>query len=841
MTGFWNKKSEEVLAELKTSASGLSEQEAKNRLSIYGRNYLPKREKKEFITILISQFKNPLIAILIFAAFIALFTGDRGDAIIILLILLLNSLLGFFQEYKSEKALEELISYVTFTAKVIRNNQIIPIDSTELVLGDIVLLELGDRVPVDLRIIQSEELAINESVITGESYPVHKITSPIDIEKPLPQNMKNIAFMGTIVSDGRGIGVVIATGDDTHLGKTAAFFRADVPESVFQKNIRKFGNFLLKVIIVGIIIIFFINALVGRSIFDSLLFSLALAVGIIPESLPIIITITLSRGALSMSKKGVIVKKLVSIEDLGNIDVICTDKTGTLTESKIELHDYYDLNSKQNEKVLEYATLCSSVFHRKHHILGNPIDLAIVNRAKHINLSDYKKIAYLPFDYERRRMSVVVRSDKILMIIKGSHEAILAKCSSAVVNGNIVDINTIKREVNAKLEEFLNNGYRLVCLAFKEIEQKETYSKEDEKDLILFGFLTFIDPLKKTAPSVVKSLEKLGVSIKILTGDDPILTKKVAEDVGLRSNTILLGLEIDSMTDEQLRLKVDSTTIFARITPSHKFRIISALKDNGHIVGFLGDGVNDAPALRESDVGISVNTGSDVSKDAADIILTRKSLRVLEDGIKHGREIFGNVTKYILNTISANIGNMITLGITSVFLPFFPLLPSQILLANFISDAPLLTISTDKVDVEELKKPKRWNIKYISRFAFVFGGISVIFDFITIMFLIFWLKAGALLFRTGWFLESVFSEILVTFAIRTRRPFYKSRPSNLLLITSIITVIITFLLIYSSKEIADIFSFTSLPYWFLGIIILILILYFLIAETIKYSFNKYFS
>lgn len=832
----------QILKELESSETGLSAEKAAKRLRLYGRNDIPRREKRPFIHVLTAQFRNPLTLILILASVIAYLMGDATEAVIILCIVLFNTMLGFVQEYKSEKALQELIKYVSFTAKVMRDGKLTQVDSRDLVLGDVVFLEAGDRVPADLRVIQSDGLSIDESVITGESNPVHKTVDVVAVGKLLPQDMKNIAFMGTIVVDGRGTGVVVATSDKTFFGKTAAYLKAEVPEADFQKNIRKFGGLLLKFMLVGVVAIFVLNRLLGKDMLDSILFSLALAVGLIPESLPIIITITLSRGALHMTKKGVIVKKLASIEDLGNVDVICTDKTGTLTESKITMRGFMDLEWKENLQVLKYASFCSSVVKRKHHMSGNPIDLSIIEKAKQIKVyEEHTKEAEFPFDYERKRTSVVVKaaSGKTLLIAKGSSDAIMSVCFKALICGELKDIGDVKERIVEKLIGIANSGHRTVGVAFKEIEGgRKTHSKEDEKDMILFGFLTFFDPPKKTAKAALKSLEKLRVQIKVLTGDNPLVAKKVAEEVGLSNTETMLGSEIDSLSDDQLKERIDSVGIFARVTPAHKFRIISALKSKGHIVGFLGDGVNDAPALREADVGISVDGGTDVSKDAADIILTRKSLRVLEEGIRSGREVFGNVTKYILNTISANVGNMITLGATSLFLPFFPLLPSQILLANLVSDAPLLTISTDKVDAEELRRPRRWSIKYIRDFALLFGSISVLFDLITILGLVFVLKAGDMLFRTGWFLESVLSEIVVTFAIRTHRSFYKSRPSNLLLITSIVSIPLTLGLIYS--PLARYFSFTPLPLWFLGVIFGIVIAYFAIAEAVKKHFNRKF-
>lgn len=828
-----------VFREVGSSENGLSSAEALRRLKTDGRNDIPRREKRLALEILLEQVKSPLILILAAASVVSYLMGDVTEALIILAIVVVNSVLGFFQEYKSEKALGELIKYVSFNARVMRDGRLASVDTRDVSVGDVVLLEAGDRVPADMRMFSSEELSVDESVITGESNPVHKVVEPVKAENPLPQDMRNIAFMGTMAVDGRGKGVVVATAERTFFGRTAAYLKAEVPEAEFQRGVREFGNMLLKFITAGVVVILLSNYLLGRSFISSVLFSLALAVGIIPESLPIIITITLSRGALHMSRKGVVVKRLASIEDLGNVDVICTDKTGTLTESKITLNSYVGLDWQENPDVLKYASYSSSAVKCRHHVSGNPIDLAIIEQARQLRIREAFRREEFPFDYQRKRASAVVRDGgKMVLSAKGAPDAVLAACSNALVDGTIVRLQDVERQVIEKIDALSTDGYRTVGVAIKEIQHAGPYSESDECEMTLIGFLTFSDPPKKTAQAAITSFENLGIRIKVITGDNPLVAKKIAQDVGLKNTETMLGSEIDALSDEQLQAHADDVGIFAKVTPAHKFRIIAALKARGHIVGFLGDGVNDAPALREADVGISVNTGTDVSKDAADIILTHKSLRVLEEGVRSGREVFGNVTKYILNTVSANVGNMATLGITSLFLPFFPLLPSQILLANLISDAPLLTISSDKVDREELRRPRKWDMSYISTFTLIFGSVSVLFDLVTIILLVSVLKAGDILFRTGWFLESVLSEITVTFAIRTHKPFYKSRPSNLLIATSIAAAALTILLIYS--PLASYFSFTKLPTWFLAVIIAITLAYFTLAEIVKRHFMRVF-
>ncbi|MCW1310131.1 MAG: magnesium-translocating P-type ATPase, partial [Candidatus Nanoarchaeia archaeon] len=745
---------------------------------------------------------------------------------------------------KSEKAIDKLLKYISYKAKVIRDGKVIEVDTRNLVIGDVVIISVGDIVPADLLLISADDLYVNESILTGESYPVRKIG--VSNKSNLASfNIKNIAFMGTNVTEGLGKGIVVATGKNTEFAKIATMLEVKVPESDFQKNIRKFGDFLLKIVLIGTFIIFLLNSLLGRDIFDSFLFALALAVGIVPESLPIIVTITLSNGALFLAKKKVVVKKLISIEDLGNMDVLCTDKTGTLTESRIKLQEFIDVDEQPNEDLVIYSLLCNSAILHKNKVTGNPIDVAIWEYAKIWKypikrIVSYEKIEEIPFDHKRKRMSTVVKQGgKYLLIAKGAPESVLEISKYALSKGKKQSINKCIEKIKRIYQDFSKRGYRVISVAIKEIEKKDDYSIKDEKDLIFLGFLVFIDPPKKTAREALFALHKLGVQVKILTGDSDLVAKEVASKVGLkvRDEEIILGHEIEKMNKEELRKVVEEKFIFARVTPEQKYRIILALHDNGHVVGYLGDGVNDAPALRAADVGISVDTGVDVAKDAADIIILKKSLMVIADGIAEGRKIFGNIMKYILNTISANIGNMTTVGIASVILNFIPLLPSQILLTNFLSDMPLLSISTDNVDEEELMRPKRMSIKLISKFSIIFGGISVLFDILTLGLLKYVFLVKEAMLRTGWFIESCLSEILITFAIRTRKKFYESKPSKILLYVSVIIAVLTVCIVYSPLNI--LFEFLPLPIHFLITIFIILLSYFLMAEVVKlYVYKK---
>jgi Mg2+-importing ATPase len=842
---YWAKTSEEAIREFSSSENGLDEKEVGERLAKFGLNNIPVRKKKPAISLLISQIKDVLIIALTIASAISLFTGGVEEAVAILVIVVINISLGFIQEYKSEKSLQTLIKYITYKTKVLRRGEEKEVDAKYIVPGDIVFLETGDRVPADLRLLETDELEIDESIVTGESYPAHKISSPIAAKDLAPQKMKNIAFMGTLVVNGKGKGIVVSTAMESTFGKVVGFLKTEEPETNYQKNIRKFGSFLIKGITIGIVFIFIVNALTGflsnsltaERILDSALFSLALAVGIIPESLPIIITIGLSRGAALMSKKGVIVKKLSSIEDLGNMDVFCSDKTGTLTENKITLIDYLDLDKNKDDSLLQLAAACTSTVQTTKAVTGNPLDVALTEYVKQKSMLDSvgERVELIPFDYSRRRMSVIIkRNNKHLLICKGAPESIIQVSSRMKINGETRQLDSAKAEELA--ENLFRKGYRVISVATKDVEKKLDYSKDEENNLTLLGFLCLKDPLKATAKESISQFRKLGVEVKILTGDNPTVTKTIVEDVGLEAREILTGENVDAMSDDQLEKAAEKANVFARLTPEHKARIVSLLSKHGHVTGFLGDGVNDAPALRYADIGISVDSGVDIAKEAADIILTQPSLDIISGGIIEGRTTFSNTTKYILNTISANVGNMATLAIISVVLNFLPMLPIQVLLTNLISDGPLLSISTDKVDEGELTRPRNWDIKLIGRFARFFGGISSVFDFVTISLTLILVGSNIALFRTCWFIESTLSEIIVTFAIRTRMRFYKSMPSKILLLSSVVFGLLTVLLPYS--PLSTVFEFFPPTPFLLSLIFGILLLYFIVVEIMKHFFHE---
>jgi Mg2+-importing ATPase len=838
---YWKLQKDELIRELNSSAMGLDDTEAARRLDEYGLNEIPSIERRTSFRIFATQFKNPLVYVLVFASAIAGFLGEMPEAIIIVAIVLANAMLGFALEHRSERAVDALRKYLSYTAIVVRSGKKLVINTSKLVPGDVVHLAIGDVVPADIRLLDADEFQTDESVLTGESTSVDKNTTPVALDKPLPHQLSNIALTGSTVTNGSGVGLVVGTGRKTYFGHIASSLSLLPPKTDFQKNIASFGSFLVKVILLLTAFVFLVNSVLGHGVLQSLLFSLALAVGIIPEALPVVITVGLSEGALRLVKKKVVVKRLESIEDMGNIDVLCTDKTGTLTQNKIKVQDIVDPNDHSDPELIKYALLCNSAVVQGDRVLGNPIDVAIWEYARdkgfdETNLKAFACIREIPFGFNRRRMSAVFESgDHRLLVSKGAPESILDVSTAVGDEIEAQPMLKVSTRVNSLIGKYSQTGNRLIALSLKEIEKKSDYSVADEQGLKFVGLVVLSDPLKEDAAPAISKLKLLGIKLKILSGDDPVVTADVCRRLGIDfRGRVLTGGDVEKLQESELRQAVEENDVFGRVTPEQKYAIVSALKKNGHVTGFLGDGVNDAPALKLADAGISVESGVQVAKEASSIILLEKSLGTIADGVAEGRKAFGNMIKYIMNTISANLGNMFTLAVGSLFLPFIPLLPSQILLTNLLSDAPLLTISTDNLDEEGLRTPKKWNIALIAKFALFFGLISSIFDFVTISSLIYLLHAGPELFRTGWFIESVISEILVTFSIRTRRKFYESRPSNLMIAASIIMASMTLVIVYSPLGLF--LELVKPPLWFLGLIFGILGCYFLLVEGLKHLF-----
>ena len=848
--------SAEVFKRLQTSEQGLSEQEVKVRLKTHGYNELP-TQTLTWLQVLARQFKNPIFVILIACAVVAGLYSELKQSVIILSMIALSIILGFYNEYKAEKIVIDLRRNVSIKAVVTRDGKPSEIDSRLLVPGDLVSVYVGDIVPADLRVVECKYLQANEAVLTGESFPIEKTSEGLNLQNPTPHQLMNYQFMGTVVVNGSGKGVVVSTGKNTEFGAISKTLARTHPETEFQKGVRQYGNMLLTLTAALAVGIFGLNAIIGRSLIDALLFALAVAIGLVPELMPAIVTISLSQGARRMAKLRVVVKRLVSIEDFGNMDVLCTDKTGTLTEGRIVLNDCASIHGKEDPLVLTYSLLCNAAVVGEK-ISGNPMDVAIWQHAMEKGAKEdarnYTKVDEIPFDYQRRMMSVVVRNNgEHTLITKGAPESVLSNCTYVEMESRKEPIDTtLHLSINDKFLNLSHLGYRVIAVAYKDVDTKTAYSAEDESDLTLLGFLTFTDPPKKDVTSALANLNEMGVNTKVLTGDNELVARKICDDLNVPVKRVIGGSELTQMSSTEIKAAVEETTIFARITPEQKLDIIKALKANGHVVGFMGDGVNDAPALYEADVGISVDTAVDVSKDAADIVLLDKDLLVLANGITEGRKIFGNTTKYILMGTSSNFGNMFSAAAASIFLPFLPMLPMQILFMNLLYDVANITLPTDNVDEEYTKWPKRWDISFVRKYTLFFGPFSSLYDFLTfgIMLFIFGTFAAAnlsptspeflkfaSLFQSGWFVESFWTEVLVMFVIRTRRiPFLTSRPGKWLTVLTLSCI--AFGTVLPFTILGDFLGFTALPaeYWVL--LVLMVATYLLLVDAGKVFFYK---
>jgi len=837
---YWSMELSEAYEALGSGMDGLSELEAQHRLEAYGRNELP-QEAFSGLRVFLRQFNNPIFVILGAAAIIAGIFADVSQSVAIAIMIALSVTLGFLNEYRAEKTVQDLRRDVSVKAVVTRDGRVLDMDAALVVPGDVVSLYVGDIVPADMRILEAKELQLNESILTGESFPVEKTTAPLKLERATPQQLTNCLFMGTVVAHGTGKGLVIRTGKNTEFGSISKTLARPHPETEFQIGVRKYGNMLVTLTLFLATGIFVLNALVGHPVVDSLLFSLAIAIGLVPELMPAIVTITLSQGARKMADSRVVVKRLVSIEDFGNMDVLCTDKTGTLTEGNIVLDSYRSLDGLDDPKVLCHALLCNSAAVGER-VVGNPMDSAVWKYALSNGESDcvkpYNILDTIPFDYERRMMSVAAEKDgDVLFITKGAPESVLARCTRQEVKGNEEPIDRALDSIKTRISEYSKAGYRVLAIAYRPIEKRASYSADDEKELVLQGFLSFTDPPKKDARQAIDKLMEMGVSSKILTGDNELVSVKICEDINVPVKKVVTGANMTRMSSNELRDAVEEATIFARITPEQKLEIIKALRANGHIVGFMGDGVNDAPALYESDVGISVDSAVDVSKDAADIVLLEKDLLVLSKGIEEGRKIFGNTIKYILMGTSSNFGNMFSAAFASVFLPFLPMLPMQILFMNLLYDISNFTLPTDNVDEEYIQRPKRWNIDFVRKYTLFFGPFSSLYDFLTYGIMLFIFAASPSLFQSGWFVESFWTEVLVIFVIRTRRiPFFTSRPGKWLTVLTIAAV--AFGTIVPFTPLGGFLGFAPLPGEYWALMVLMVATYLLLVDAGKVFFYR---
>jgi Mg2+-importing ATPase len=824
-----------LLTQFHASLGGLSDEEAQRRLEEYGYNEPAKKKKRTAVVQLLSKFTNPLVIVLLIIAGISIFFNETLDAILVLLMAIISVFLSFFQEYRAGKEAERLSEMVRTTATVYRNGKSREVKIREIVPGDIVDLFAGDMIPADLRIISGKDLFINQASLTGESYPAEKTSEPLQPKGYSPMNLTNIAFMGSTVVSGTALGLVLNTGLSTQFGEISRRLTTIRTETGFDKGIRSFTWVMIRFMLLLVVIIFAINAILKGNLLEALLFSLAVAVGLTPEMLPMLVAINLSKGAITMAKKKVIVKRLNSIQNFGAMDVLCTDKTGTLTLDKIVLEVHCDVSGNDDEEVLRLAYINS--FYQTG--LKNLLDRAVLNHEK-LLITQYKKIDEIPFDFSRKIMSVVVEEDRHhRLIAKGAPEEIFMRCSKYESNGMIMEMNeTVLQDLKQAYDRLSLEGFRVLAVAYKVFtEKKNVYSRDDENSLILKGYVAFLDPPKPTAKKAIDVLKKLGINLKVLTGDNEFVTKKICSQVGLDVSDVYTGDMLDKITDEELREVVETTVVFVRLSPLQKERIIHALHTNNHIVGYLGDGINDAPALKAADVGISVDNAVDIARYSADIILREKRLSVLGDGVVEGRKTFGNIVKYIKMGSSSNLGNMISMTGASIFLPFLPMAPIQILLNNFLYDISQTSIPTDSVDSEYLEKPRQWNVSLIKQFMILLGPISSVFDFATFGVLLFVFHASETMFHTCWFLESLCTQTLVIHVIRTAKvPFVQSRSSTLLIFTSALIIVIGLLLPFS--PLAEPFGFIAPPAWFFVALILIISLYLVSVYFVKQRFVK---
>jgi Mg2+-importing ATPase len=841
LDSYWSQPTADLLEKLRATADGLTTADAGQRLQQVGPNLLQVKERATPLGLFLSQLKSPIILILLFATTVSAVVGDWVDAVIILLIVLGSAALSFTQEYSASNAAERLRAQVTVKASALRDGKVQSIPAGELVPGDMVLLSAGSLVPADGVLLESSDLYVNQAVLTGETFPVEKRPGAVPIGAGLA-GRTNCVFMGTNVRSGSGRALVVETGTATAFGQVAARLTLRPPETDFERGIRRFGTMLTEMMLILVFIVFAINVYYKKPVLDALLFSVALAVGLTPQLLPAIISINLSKGSQTMAANGVIVRRLESIENLGSMDVLCTDKTGTLTQGVVKLDGALDPNGEPSEHVLRLATLNASLQTG----LANPLDEAVVASASSagIDISSWSKVGEIPYDFVRKRLSVAAQeSDSPLMITKGALESVLAICTQVQQGSGTALLDSGRLEdVRKRFASWSGEGYRVLGVAMKPLAgcqegaDPTSCTHADEGDMVFVGFLLFFDPAKPGVEETITALAERGVQLKIITGDNKLVAMHTAAAVGMQVTGVLTGSELNNLRDEALWQAAEKTNLFAEVDPNQKERIILAVQKTGHVVGYMGDGINDAPALHTADVGISVDTAVDVAKEAADFVLLEHDLGVLRRGVELGRSTFANTLKYVFVTTSANFGNMFSMAGASLFLPFLPMLPLQILLTNFLTDFPAMAIAGDSVDREMVERPRRWNIRFIRDFMVTFGAVSSVFDYLTFGVLLWVVKASQDQFRTGWFLESVLTELLIMLVIRTRKPFFRSKPGRYLLIGTAMIAIVTLMLPYAPLN--KLLGFTPVSPSLLGILGGITVLYIAATEVAKRGFYR---
>jgi Mg2+-importing ATPase len=823
---------DQLFARLNSSPKGLQTAIAAEREKAQARSFKTESRFKKEIKLLIRQFANPLVLLLAVAVFLSAILGQSSDSIIIFFILVITGLLGFWQELNAGRAIEKLRSLTDMKHMVLRDNRPIPLTTKQIVPGDILVFDAGDLIPADCRIIDCNDLHVNESTLTGESFPVEKL--PGTLSDTLPLNGKyNCLWQGTNVISGSATAIAVQVGAATVFGQMAHSL-TQTTETAFEKGIRHFGYFLLRTTVVLSLVILLSNLYFQKPFFDSVLFSLALAVGMAPELLPAIMTFAMAAGTRRMLKKKVIVKKLSSIFSLGEVNILCTDKTGTITEGIIAVKDFVDISGRSNDRVRLFAFL-NSCFQKG---FTNPIDEAI--KALDISSAGYRKINEIPYDFIRKRLSVAVRIDgECNFITKGAFGNVLEACTSVELPGGKTApfTDSISVQINNDFVRYCHMGYRVLGLSYKAVKEERAIQRSDEQDMVFLGFILLEDPLKESALSSFEKLSSLNIRVKIITGDNRFAALHISQKLGIKNPVILTGDEMNKLYPEALVVKATQTDIFAEIEPHQKEVIIQSLQKSNFTVAYIGDGINDAAAINAADIGISTSNAADIAKEAADFVLLEKDLSVLTDGVYEGRKSFVNSMKYIFITTGATFGNMFSIAGASLFMPFLPMLPKQILLTNLLTDLPFLSVASDHVDSEELARPKEWDIKLIRRFMIVFGLHSSFFDFLTFYILYNYFRLSNAPFQTGWFLESTITELLIIFVVRTKKTIYKSKPGRLLFISSIMALALIIFLPFS--PFAGVLGFSIAHPAQIIAISIILLAYIITADLLKKAFFYY--
>lgn len=836
---YWSLEAAELMVGLGSRPGGLTSAESDERLRRQGENILTEQARMTAARLLLRQFKSPLVLILVFGAGISLIVRDWVDAAIILAIVLGSALLGFFQEYRASNAVAELRRRLALTVQVLREGAARTAPATVLVPGDVIRLTAGNLVPADGLVLEARDFLVSEASLTGESFPVEKQPGALPATTPLAART-NCVFLGTSVRSGMATVLVVRTGRTTAFGGIATRLTAREPETEFTRGVRQFGYLLLRVMLVMVVFVLTVNQLLGRPALESLLYAVALAVGLSPELLPAIVSVTLSHGARALARRGVVVRRLEAIENLGSMDVLCTDKTGTLTEGKIALHAAVSPDGRESAAVRRLAYLNAALETG----IENPLDAAIVTAGEREGLGTegWRKIDEIPYDFLRKRLTIVaVREEdpaRHWIVTKGAYDQVLEVCSSFGRDGVETPLDEAQR---GRLKDYYRRmgteGFRVIALATKQVDAANHYARSVETAMCLAGFLLFLDPPKADAGKTIRDLAELGIRIKVISGDNRYVTAHLAAAIGLDPQSLLTGEDIARLNNEALWQRAERTDLFVEVDPQQKERIVRALQRSGHAVGYIGDGINDAPALYAADVGISVEGAVDVARESADVVLLRGDLDVLRLGVQDGRRTFANTLKYIAITTSANFGNMVSMALATPLLPFLPLAAKQILLNNFLSDLPSVAISTDNVDAERTLRPQRWQIAEVRRFMVVFGLLSSLFDVLTFLVLLQLFDADASTFQTAWFVVSLLTELAVVLVLRTRRPAWHSTPGRLLGGTTIGVAALALAVPYVGP-LAEVFDFVALPWPLIGTLALIVMGYLLSTELAKHRFFR---